>query len=155
MWANVKKFIFESFGETEEKAHTERELQIAAAALLVEAALLDGEFDDYERAIIVSDCMKSFDMDAETAHSLLDEAVALQKDAVDIHSFISKFAPNFDYQERLQLLEMLWGVVYADGVLHDYEANLMRRVCGLLGVKDKDSGDLRKQVLARMDIVAA
>ena len=155
MWANMKKFLFESFGETKEESHTERELQIAAAALLVEAALLDGEFDEDERAIIVSNCMRSFDMDDKTANALLDEAIKLQKDAVDIHSFISKFAPNFDYKERLQLLEMLWGVVYADGELHDYEANLMRRVCGLLGVKDKDSGDLRKQVLARIETSAA
>lgn len=154
MWTKVKSFLFESYGKTEKEEHSLDELHIAAAALLVEAALLDGEFDEEERAMIVSDCQRSFDLDADTANNLLDEAMARQKDAVDIHSFISKFAPNFNYEERKQLLEMLWGVVYADGVLHDYEANLMRRVCGLLGVKDKDSGDLRKKVLARMEAVA-
>lgn len=154
MWTKVKNFLFVAYGEVKEDKHSLDELHIAAAALLVEAALLDGDFDESERSMIVCDCQKYFDLDADTANSLLDEAISMQKDAVDIHSFISKFAPNFDYEERLQLLEMLWAVVYADGVLHDYEANLMRRVCGLLGVKDKDSGDVRKKVLSKQSSAA-
>ena len=154
MWTKVKNFLFVTYGEVKEGKHSLDELHIAAAALLVEAALLDGEFDESERAMIVSDCQKYFELDAETANALLDEAAKMQKDAADIHTFISKFAPNFDYDERMQILEMLSAVVYADGVLHDYEANLMRRVCGLLGVKDKDSGDLRKKVLEKMEAAA-
>ncbi|MDX1737218.1 MAG: TerB family tellurite resistance protein [Alphaproteobacteria bacterium] len=154
MWTKVKNFLFVAYGEAEKEKHSQDEIQIAAAALLVEAALLDGNFGEAERCVIVGDCQKYFNLDAETANALLDEAIRVQKDAVDIHSFISKFAPNFDYEERKQILEMLWGVVYADGVLHDYEANLMRRVCGLLGVKDKDSGDLRKKVLDGMAVPA-
>ena len=47
---------------------------------------------------------------------------------------------------------MLWEVAYADGVLHDYEANLMRRVGGLIYVTDRDRGDARRRVLERLGI---
>ena len=50
----------------------------------------------------------------------------------------------------VMLMEMLWEVVYADGELHDYEANLLRRTAGLLHVSDQESGAARKRVLARM-----
>ena len=56
------------------------------------------------------------------------------------------FAP----EDRIQVIEMLWEVVYADGELHDYEASLLRRITGLLYVSDRDSGEARKRVLARL-----
>ena len=47
---------------------------------------------------------------------------------------------------------MLWEVAYADGELHDYEANLMRRVTGLLFVSDQESGEARKRALERLGL---
>jgi uncharacterized tellurite resistance protein B-like protein len=49
---------------------------------------------------------------------------------------------------------MLWQVVYADGRLDDYEANLMRRISGLIHVPDRDSGEARKRALARLGLEA-
>lgn len=157
MWSKIRQFLFIGYGEpnSDTQKHSIDELQIAAAALLVEAALLDGDLDDDERATIVAACKEHFDMDCESAHKLLDEAIKQQKNAVDIHGFINKFAPKFDHQERLKILEMLWEVVYADGELHHYEANLLRRVSGLLGVKDQESGDVRKAVLNRVAAAGA
>ena len=48
------------------------------------------------------------------------------------------------------MIEMLWDVACADGVIHDFEANLVRRVAGLIHVSDRDSGAARKRALARM-----
>ena len=47
---------------------------------------------------------------------------------------------------------MLWEVAYADGALHDYESNLMRRLAGLLHVSDRDSGEARKRAIERLGI---
>ena len=46
---------------------------------------------------------------------------------------------------------MIWEVVYADGILHDHEDSLLRRIAGLIYVSDRDRGDARKRVLARLD----
>ena len=56
---------------------------------------------------------------------------------------------HFSEEERVKMIEMLWEVVYADGDLDDFEANMMRSVTGLLYVSDRESGDARKRVLAR------
>jgi uncharacterized tellurite resistance protein B-like protein len=55
-------------------------------------------------------------------------------------------------EERVAIIEMLWEVVYADGTLHEYEASLLRRVCGLIYVTDQDSGTARKRVLEKMGL---
>ena len=50
---------------------------------------------------------------------------------------------------------MLWEVVYADGVLHDYEASLLRRIAGLIYVSGRESGIARQQVLRRLGLANA
>ena len=57
---------------------------------------------------------------------------------------------HYDHADRLAVMEMLWEVVYADGRLHAYEANLIRRVGGLLHITDRERGEARKRVLARV-----
>ena len=70
--------------------------------------------------------------------------------AVELYRFARLAKDRFDHDERVQLIEMLWEVVYADGELHHYEANLLRRIAGLIYVSDKDTGSARKRVLARL-----
>ena len=53
---------------------------------------------------------------------------------------------------RIDLMEMLWEVCYADGVLHDFEAQLMRRMAGLMFVDDRDSGAARKRALEKLGL---
>jgi uncharacterized tellurite resistance protein B-like protein len=69
---------------------------------------------------------------------------------VQWHGFTTAIKDGFEPAERVELIEMLWEVVYADGQLHDYEASLLRRIAGLLYVSDRNSGEARKRVLARL-----
>jgi uncharacterized tellurite resistance protein B-like protein len=57
---------------------------------------------------------------------------------------------NLDYESRVELMQMLWEVVFSDGQLDDFEANLVRRVSGLLYVTDQDSGRARKVALEQL-----
>jgi len=126
--------------------------EAAAAALLVEAALVDGTFDDGERKIISKLLVDRFELSAEDVESVIGDAEARVTDAVELHGFTRRANAAFDHDGRIELIEMLWEVVYADGVVHDYEANLVRRLSGLLHVSDRDSGAARKRVVARLDI---
>jgi uncharacterized tellurite resistance protein B-like protein len=67
-------------------------------------------------------------------------------------SFTRTIKDGYSPEDRVEIIEMLWEVAYADGVLHDYEANLLRRVGGLIYVSDQDRGDARKRVLTRMGL---
>jgi len=128
--------------------------EAAAAALLVEAALIDGEFDDAERRTISELLAERFELSARDVEALILEAEATSSRAVELYGFARRAKDAFDHEGRVELIEMLWQVVYADGVVHDYEANLVRRLNGLLHVSDRESGEARKRVLERLDITS-
>jgi uncharacterized tellurite resistance protein B-like protein len=128
------------------------ELQLAAAALMVEAATMDSDFDAAERDRIARLVQDRFALSEEEAADLVAEAERTAEGSVEWQGFTRAIKDGFDHGERVQLIEMLWEVVYADGQLHDYEASLLRRVTGLLYVGDRESGEARQRVLARLGL---
>jgi uncharacterized tellurite resistance protein B-like protein len=146
------KQLFQPEADRPAKSHGFDELQLAAAALMVEAATMDSEFDADERGRIAGLVQERFALSAAEAADLVGEAERMAAASVQWHGFTSAIKDGFDHAERVQLIEMLWEVVYADGELHDYEASLLRRVTGLLYVSDRESGDARKRVLARLGL---
>jgi uncharacterized tellurite resistance protein B-like protein len=133
-------------------AATARELdalQLAAAALLVEAARMDDDYDATERSLIASLLRERFDLDDDDTEALVAAADAATEDLVEVYGFARRVKDAFTPEERVRMIEMLWEVVYADGEVHDHEANLLRRVAGLIYVSDRESGDARKRVLDR------
>ena len=57
---------------------------------------------------------------------------------------------NFTPEQRIELMEMLWEVVYADNEVHEFEVNLLRRVGGLIYVSDRDRALARQRVAQRL-----
>ncbi|MEK0082160.1 TerB family tellurite resistance protein [Benzoatithermus flavus] len=126
--------------------------QVSAAALMVEAARLDGTFGADERQRIETLLERRMGLPAELARKLLEQAERRATESVAWQGFTHAIKEALDYEGRIGVLEMLWEVVYADGYLHDYEASLLRRVAGLLYVSDRDSGEARLRVLARLGL---
>lgn len=136
-------------GDAEEGSHEDL-LHVAAAVLMVEAAHLDGSFDEAEQATIHTILKQHFSLSSEEADELVSIAIAEQEEADHLHRFTSAIKNGFSESERAELIELLWEVVYADGDLHAYESNLLRRVGGLIYVSDRERGEARKRVLARL-----
>ena len=130
--------------------HGAHEMQIAAGALLIEAALLDGHFDDRERAAIERVLREKFSLTPAETADLLEAAESKVSNSTQLFEFTRVIARHFSEEERIGLVEMLCEVMYADGTLHDYEASLYRKIGELIHVSDRDRGDARKRVLARM-----
>lgn len=130
-------------------------VQVAAAALLVEAARMDEVITQEERDRIEDLVRRRFGLDAEAAATLRRAAEEASAEATQWYGFAAVIRDRFSAQERVELIEMLWEVAYADGELHDLEASLLRRIGGLLYVSDRDRGAARKRVLARLGIVAS
>jgi uncharacterized tellurite resistance protein B-like protein len=137
-----------AFLQTPEGAKTDANapdaLQRAAAILLVIAARIDGRMDANERAIIQR-LLKSR-LGVGNPQALIDEAEIEAAAATDFFGATRVIKDELDADQRDTIIEMLWEVVYADGEVHDYEANLVRRVAGLLHVSDRDAGEARKRV---------
>lgn len=125
-------------------------LQVAAAALLVEAAMMDETFDDSERATIERLLTERFDLAAGEVAALVEEARTEVESSNQLFGFTRVVADAFDNEQRVELMGMLWEVAYADGELHDLEASLMRRLAGLLHVSDRDSGRARQAARERL-----
>ncbi len=144
----IKAMMFKS----NEPVPPEDKIPAAAAALLIESAVLDGEFDAAERETIAALLGERFELPAADVAALIEEGEAAVEQSVELYSITRVLKDGLDHDQRLALMEMLWQVVYADGVVHDYEANLVRRVAGLLHVPDKEVGLARKNALQRLDI---
>ena len=153
MLAEVRNFLLERGGRAEaaDGRHSQDELQLAAAALMVEAARLDGAFDETERAHISSVLRQRFELDADETELLIDAAVGKVDAIPEIYGFTRTIRDHFSHDERIAMLQMLWEVAYADGELHDYEASLLRQVAGLLYVTDQESGIARKRARERLE----
>lgn len=134
--------------------HSFDELQVAAAALLVEGAQMDTEFDSDERTRIIDLVRARFGLSKTEAHSLVELANDRVANSSQLYGFTRIVKDHFDHDERVELIEMLWEVVYADGTLHDLEASLMRRIAGLIYVPDRESGAARKRALRKLGLEA-
>jgi uncharacterized tellurite resistance protein B-like protein len=127
-------------------------LKLASAALLLEAACMDGHADDVEISTVINLLGDHFDLSSGEASELVDAGREVLANSVELYGFTRTIKNSFNHEDRVRMIEMLWKVVYADGILHDFEANLVRRICGLIYVSDRESGDARKLVLERLDL---
>ena len=144
------KALFAGVDSEETERRSAEELHLAAAALMVEAACMDGNFDDDERATVARLLRERFDLSDLEARTLMEEAEQRVADSGQLYAFTRVVKDRYSPEERIGMIEMLWEVVLADGNVDAFESNLIRRVGGLIFVSDHDRGDARKRVMARL-----
>jgi uncharacterized tellurite resistance protein B-like protein len=146
-WDTLKDMTDRVTGsETEAEDLGQEEVRLAAAALLVHATVVDGEVSRSETQVLRDILERSYDLDHGQAGRLITQAAEREKDAVDLYGFTSVLTRRLNRQDRLKVVEMLWEIVVADGIIHELEANLVWRAAELLGVTSRDRIRLRKSV---------
>jgi uncharacterized tellurite resistance protein B-like protein len=125
------------------------DLRLSVAVLLVEAARQDDRFEPAERAVIEQLLTRKFDLTQEECTALLAAGEMGAGQMVQLHGHTSAIFEAMTPDERIGVIEMLWEVAYADGVLDPEEDLLIRRVAGLIAVSDRDRVLARQRVLAR------
>jgi uncharacterized tellurite resistance protein B-like protein len=133
-------------GEKDQSRFDENDYRIAAAALLVHAAVIDGHVTDSERNRLEATIRLRFDLDEAAAKDLIEAATEAEHEAVDLYSFTSLLNRVMDDTGRLQLVEMMWQVAYADGRVSEFEDNLIWRAADLLHVPARSRIELRQRV---------
>ena len=113
-------------------------VRLAAAALLFEAAMSDYDLGEEERTIIQQLVREQFDLDDTDASVLATLAQQRVRESVGLHGFTSLINQHWSENDRLNLVEQMWRVVYADGRLDDHELHLMRKIQRLLHIPQKD-----------------
>ena len=120
-------------------------------ALLVEAASIDGEIGLDEKKQIQIILTEQLNLETAKANEILEETISNSSEQIEIWSKTNDIRKELDYEERLNILELMWEIVLVDEVLDVFEAQLMRRVSGLLYISDKDSGNCKKRAIQKLE----
>jgi uncharacterized tellurite resistance protein B-like protein len=120
--------------------------RLAAAALLVHAASIDGDFAQVERDRLHAVIKQHFNLDDAATAELIDKATLAEQQAIDLFQFTAKLNRSLDEAGRARMVEMMWQIAFADGVVTEFEDNLVWRAADLLGISRDERIALRERV---------
>ncbi|MFX0208040.1 MAG: TerB family tellurite resistance protein [Candidatus Hodarchaeota archaeon] len=144
----VKKFFQKDAvvnTEIKEEASTER-IQVAACALLLEVANSDDEFSDVERENVIQILKRDFHLSDKYAKELIELSDRERKESIDLWHFTHLINENYSIEEKIEIIEMVWRVIYADGKLDKYEDHLAHKLSNLLQLTHKQLIDAKLKV---------
>ncbi len=133
------------FAEQPQSANLPIDAKLAVAALLIHLANIDGEVRPEEMAAVATALKGHFELDDTQIEELLEIAGRKSADAVDLYRFTSVIT-RLEMEQRIQIISMMWSVVYADEENHELEDNLVWRVAELIGVSGRERTLLRAQM---------
>ena len=152
MFHAFKLFVAElTGGNKHPNRFEENDFRLAAAALLVHAASIDGNISDPERQKLHALIKRRFDLDDATTDVLLAEATEAEHEAIDLYQFTRMLNRSLDEAARGRVVEMMWEIAYVDRHVGEFEDNLIWRAADLLGVSSRERIELRQRVVNHHD----
>ena len=118
---------------------------VLIAALLIHAAKTDENYTNIEKKIINKALVDLYNISSDQVGELMKQAEQKEEESNQIIEFTREIK-KYSMESRLKIIEVIWKIVYSDGVGDDYESNLIRRICGLLYISDKDNGIIKTKV---------
>jgi uncharacterized tellurite resistance protein B-like protein len=144
----VKKYIKPSAVGSDEVS--ERSLQLATAALLIEMMRADAEITGDERRMVMSTIMTRFHLTEEESSALLQFAEEKIRDATGYYEFTSLINKGFTYEQKVRVIENLWEIAFMDKYLDKHEEHMVRRIADLIYVEHKDFIDAKLRVKKKL-----
>jgi len=133
------------FKKKSENVKDEKRL-VLICALFIHAAKMDENYADKEKSIILKALSDISDNKEINLKFILEEAEKKENQSNQILEF-TREVKNSEKKFRIKILEVLWKIIYSDGVSDMYESSLMRRLSGLLYVTDKEAGDIKQLII--------
>jgi uncharacterized tellurite resistance protein B-like protein len=147
MFESFKNFVSEFVdGEKHPSQFADNDYRLAAAALLVHAAAIDGDILPSERDRLHAVIKQGFGLDDEATSELIAKATAAEQESVDLYHFTQALNRALDEPGRARVIAMMWEIVYADGQRDELEDNLLWRAADLLGVSPRERIELRRRI---------
>lgn len=125
----------------------ERDVIMAVCALFLEMGRIDETFTEQEVAHVLSILTDKYGLSSENANALIDEADRELEESVDLWQFARVINNQYSNDEKEQLIERLWQIVYVDGKMDKYEHYLMNKLSKLLDLSHKQLIDAKLKVL--------
>ena len=147
MFESLRNFVAEFVeGDKHPSEFADNDYRLAAVALLVHAAGIDGDVSQRERDKLHAVVKRRFNLDDRLADELIDKATAAEHEAVDLYHFTKLLTRVLDEEGRAKIIEMMWEIVYADGERDELEDNLLWRAADLMGVSPRERIELRQRI---------
>jgi uncharacterized tellurite resistance protein B-like protein len=147
MFESFKSFISDFVdGDKHPSQFAADDYRLAAAALLVHAAAIDGDMSQSEGATLRAVIKRNFSLDDAATAELIEKATAVERESVDLYHFTHQLNRSLDEAGRARIIEMMWEIVYADGRRDELEDNLLWRAADLLGVSPRERIELRRRI---------
>ncbi|MCK7598429.1 TerB family tellurite resistance protein [Microbulbifer sp. CAU 1566] len=132
MLQQIRK-LFEQIGRGDSvEVRTEKDVRMISAALLAEIATADQKVDDRERAALVQLLQQHYQLDGDTAQSMVERALTERHEATSLYEFTQSVNTNFSERDKYLLVKQMWQVAFADGEIDAFEEHLIRRVAELI-----------------------
>jgi len=141
------KHFFEQNLYVEKDQPLDQQLRLATAALMIEMMNQDDRVQPSELDTVKRTLKNRYDLDEQEAESLFELATEAARNSTDYYQFTSLIKDNYSLEQKVQVVEFLWGVAYADGKLDTYEEHMVRRIAELLYVPHKDFIQAKHRVL--------
>ena len=146
MLKEIASFFSDLTGETAPLPFQDNDYRVAAAALMVHVATLDGDLSEEDR-VKLHDLLKArFELTQEQTVELIEAAVAADHEAVDFYHFTHTLMRVLDEPGRQRIVEMLWEMAYTDHKVTEFEDNVMWRIADLLGISAQQRLELKRRV---------
>tara|TARA_B110000196_G_scaffold318774_1_gene334920 strand:+ start:201 stop:563 length:363 start_codon:yes stop_codon:yes gene_type:complete len=116
----------------------------------MEAANIDGSVDKEETDKISNVLVENFNEDEVAVNRVIEKCLNELNDNKSLHFFTSRINKIFENEKKIKLIEILWEIILADGKIHNFESNLIRRLAGLLYVSDYECGKAKQKTLAKL-----
>tara|TARA_Y100001935_G_C16904768_1_gene313458 strand:+ start:71 stop:487 length:417 start_codon:yes stop_codon:yes gene_type:complete len=113
-------------------------------ALLIHAAKIDENYTDKEEEIIKK-TMIELGLEKEEISQIIKESKNLEENSNQILDF-TRQVKDLNEKDKIKIIEALWSIIYSNNEADVYEANLMRRLAGLLYIDSKTMGDIKERV---------
>ena len=126
---------------------------IAITSLLIHSAKIDEKFTDKEKKII-KNALIEMGAEVEKIDEIIEESEKREKDSNQILDFTREIK-NINEEEKKLIIEALWNIIYSDQNADMYEANLMRRLSGLLYLDNKVVGDIKEKVIKKNNDISS
>ena len=130
----VKKFFSKATNDVSSgtNQHTEHDIRVATCALFVEIARIDDNFTEAEMETILSILKENYGLPQDHADALISEAEKELDKSVDLWQFANLINKNYSNEEKIEIIETLWRIVYVDGKMDAHEHYLMNKLQNLL-----------------------
>ena len=118
---------------------------VKVCALLIHAAKIDENYTDSEE-VIIKKTLIELDPTQKELSQIIKEAKVIEENSNQILDF-TKEVKNLPIENKIKIIEALWRIIYSNNDADIYEANLMRRLAGLLYIDNKTMGDIKNKII--------